>query len=57
MEKQRRVGRGTLSELFGRDDEGKSLSVDKFMRSIGLHRGAKETWESGTLDKEIEELF
>ena len=48
MEKQRRVGRGTLSELIGRDEEEMALSIDKFMRSIGLYRGAKETWESGT---------
>ena len=57
MEKQRRVGRGTLSEILGRDPEGMALNIDKFMRSIGLYRGAKETWESGTIDKEVEEIF
>ena len=55
MEKQRRVGRGTLSELLGRDEM--ALSIDKFMRSIGIYRGAKETWDSGTIDKDIEEIF
>lgn len=53
MEKQRRIGMGTLSELFG--EEG--LAIDKFMRSVGLYKGAKAAWEAVDFDKETGEAF
>lgn len=39
MELLRRVGAGTLSEIFGED----FLTVDAFFRTLGLHRSAKES--------------
>ena len=53
MEKQRRIAKGTFSEIFGPD----SLFIDIFMRNLGLYRGAKAHWESNTLDQEAVEIF
>ena len=53
MEKQRRVGKGTLSELFGKE----GLAIDKFMRSVGLYKGAKDAWEAENFDKDTAEAF
>ena len=41
MEKMRRVGRGSLCEIFGEA----ALPVDEFMRHVGLRRSAQEAWE------------
>jgi len=40
MEMQRRLGSGQLSEVFGEA----SLSVDKYMRTLGLGLAAKSSW-------------
>ncbi len=44
MEKTRRLGKGKLCELFG----DQALPIDEFMRSVGLERSSKESWESNT---------
>ena len=53
MEKQRRIGMGSLSELFSKE----GLPIDKFMRSVGLYKGAKLAWEAENFDKETAEAF
>lgn len=40
MERQRRITKGTLSEILGKD----ALPVDKFSRKVGFERIAKETF-------------
>ena len=40
MEFNRRIGNGTLSEVLGET----TLSTDRFLRTIGLHRAAKADW-------------
>lgn len=44
MEKTRRLGKGKLCELFGEQ----ALPIDEFMRSVGLERSSKESWENNT---------
>ena len=39
MEKTRRLGKGKLSEIFGKE----ALPIDEFMRSVGLERSSRET--------------
>jgi len=51
MDLNRRVGRGRLSELFGR----KALSVDRFIRTVGL--SDMEEREAPHADAEIPELI
>jgi penicillin amidase len=41
MEFNRRIGRGTLSEVLG--DE--TIDEDKFLRTVGLRRAAEKDWE------------
>ena len=41
MEKARRLAKGQLSELFGKD----TLAIDKFMRAAGLNMLAQESFE------------
>lgn len=42
MEFQRRVGAGRLSEVLG----DATLDTDKFIRTIGFYRSAKEAWDA-----------
>ena len=39
MERTRRIASGKLSELFG----SSALTIDKFFRSVGIHRDAAKT--------------
>lgn len=48
MEKQRRLVKGTLAELFGKD----VLVIDEFMRHVGLERASREAWDLG-LDPQV----
>lgn len=48
MEKQRRLIRGRLAELFGEN----ALPVDEFMRYAGLARVTQETWNNGSIGAE-----
>jgi len=41
MEKARRMGSGTLSEMFGK----KTLNIDKFSLSLGYRRVSQELWD------------
>lgn len=52
MEKQRRMAKGELAEIFGKD----VLLVDKFMRNIGLHRISKEGIKSHLSKEDIDLL-
>mmetsp|Transcript_39340 Transcript_39340/g.28460 ORF Transcript_39340/g.28460 Transcript_39340/m.28460 type:complete len:114 (+) Transcript_39340:252-593(+) len=51
MEKQRRIAKGTLSELVGE----KALPIDKFSRIVGYHKEAKEAMT--TLTHQQKELI
>lgn len=51
MERLRRVSQGSLSEMFGR----KTLGIDKFFRTIGLHQTAIEAEKN--LDDDSRELL
>lgn len=42
MEFQRRVGRGALSQLFGKS----TLAADEYLRTLGLYRAAQAAWKS-----------
>ena len=52
MEKQRRVAKGRLSELFGKD----ALVIDEFMRYIGMERTSKATWDEGKVGSDYEKM-
>jgi penicillin amidase len=41
MEFQRRIGHGTLSEVFG----AATISQDRFLRTVGFGRAARSAWE------------
>ena len=43
MEKQRRLCKGKLAELFGKE----AVGIDEFMRYIGLDRSSQASWEQG----------
>ncbi|OLS22588.1 MAG: Penicillin acylase 2 precursor [Candidatus Heimdallarchaeota archaeon LC_2] len=51
MELNRRVAKGTLSELFGEV----ALDTDRISRTLGFHRIGKQDWEN--LGKEDQELI
>jgi penicillin G amidase len=54
MERLRRFAKGTLSELFGAE----TIEVDKLSLSLGLHRAAKDTWDSQeTMSQDQREYF
>jgi penicillin amidase len=42
MEFQRRTGQGRVSEILG----PRTLTLDRFMRTLGIHRCAPRVWES-----------
>lgn len=51
MEMNRRTAAGRLSELFGPS----TLDTDKFLRTLGIHRHARATFEH--LDPDTQEIF
>jgi penicillin amidase len=51
MELTRRLARGRLAEVFGKD----ALDIDRFQRRIGLHRSAQQEWE--TLSSDVRDIL
>ena len=48
MEKQRRLSKGKLAEIFGEE----ALGIDEFMLYIGLDRSSRDSWDQGTIEAE-----
>jgi penicillin amidase len=50
MERMRRVASGQLSQLFG----ASTVTIDKYFRSVGLHRDAEVTFANlGTEERQM----
>lgn len=51
MERTRKLAQGRLSEILGE----KTIGMDKFFRTIGIHKAAQESEKN--LDKESREIL
>ena len=51
MELTRRLASGRLAEVFGKD----ALEIDRFQRRVGLHRAARQEWD--TADAELRDIL